>query len=149
MSDVASEVEHSVKDANGKLSEMIGRIREDITASIEGYTSEAGDNIHDQIREVAQDVEKIRKTLNFFDVAIEALLSKNGLESSETLYWRPWVHAAIAQTILSNNMLKENGKTLLTDDGTFEMLVQVYPGADRNLLLSLFREKVPGFQLGR
>jgi hypothetical protein len=146
MGDITSDFEHSIRDANEKIAGAIGNIHQDITESIEGYTKEAGETVFDKVHSVGDEVKKIQNTLKFFGVAIEALLAKNGLENSETLYWRPWVHAWIDRTRITNEMLKADGSPLLSDASTFEMLSHCYSGLNRQLLLSLFREKVPGFE---
>jgi hypothetical protein len=55
-----------------------------------------------------------------------------------------WLAAGLRRRLASQ--LAKRGKDPMTDEETFEAIRRVFSGAHPNLLLSLFREKVPGFQ---
>jgi hypothetical protein len=84
--EITSDFERSIDDANSQLATAINSIPDEITGSIESYTTESGDSIHSRLDTMESEVEAIEKTVRTTSLAMDELLKKNGLDSSNTIY---------------------------------------------------------------
>ena len=146
MLDLTSGFERTIEDANGAIAETINDIHADLTQAIEDQTSEAGASILHQVETTASDIKGVESTLTRLDLAMDALLEKHGMDNSFTLLMRHQVNRFLDVTAASNSRLERGKKPAFSNNDIFEMLSECYPHASRDLLLSLFRERVPGFK---
>jgi ATP-dependent DNA helicase RecG len=144
--DISHDFEQSIESANEQLASAIGSIPDEISESIESYTSESGDSIISKVEILENELGEVSKTTGIVKLAVDELLKKQGLDDSVTIYWRRIIHQSIGMFNGSNKRFQKDGLEEMPFEEYYEHMLAVYPKLDRAFLLSLINEKLPDFK---